>query len=224
MRLSTVLRGVLRMAERTGIPVGVVTNIIYGSLTFILQTKRTLDLDTIRGPLSTARTGADENAENTAQVLYISTVTSRIPRDYSAIRSERVISGNTTREARVVANKYVEVEKKSLQMGRETSNEKRQESGSRLLSYVAAATRGGPLAGEYNVQSPKRPSAQTQCEVAVHFGGSLFIQRLRAINLRNLKFWVQPAIGKSDINHIASMNIVSSDQLKDRELKIETKS
>lgn len=191
---------------------------------FNQQIKRTLDLDSIRGPLSIARTGADDNSENTAQVPYKSTVSSRIPRDHSTIRNERVTSGNTTEEARVVAKKYVEVEKKSLQIGRETSNGKRQESGSRLLSYAEVATRRPPLAGEYNAQSPKRPSAQTQCEVAVHFGASLFIQSLRAINLHNLKFCVQPAIERSDINHIASMNIVSSDQLKDRELRIKTKS
>ncbi|KAL5396857.1 hypothetical protein PMIN03_012934, partial [Paraphaeosphaeria minitans] len=84
------------------------------------------------------------------------------------------------------------------------------------------AARGQTLAGAYNTQSPKGPSAQAQREVIVNIRDSSTVQSLRVMNPRNLKAHVERAIKQSGNKNIVYIKIVSSNQLKSRDLSIKT--
>jgi hypothetical protein len=90
------------------------------------------------------------------------------------------------------------------------------------MNYAAAAARGIPLAVTHNAQSVKQPSAQTQCEVIMNIRDPLTIQSLRAMNPSNLTLHIQRAIEQSGNENIASVKIVSSNQLKSEDLSIKT--
>jgi hypothetical protein len=92
------------------------------------------------------------------------------------------------------------------------------------MSYAAAAARGIPLAVTHNAQSVKQPSAQTQCEVIMNIRDPLTTQSLRAMNPGNLTLHIQRAIEQSGNKNIASVKIVSSNQLKSGDLSIKTAS
>ncbi|KAF7670723.1 pol-like protein [Alternaria burnsii] len=83
------------------------------------------------------------------------------------------------------------------------------------MGYAAAAGREVPLAGTYNAQSVKKPSAQTQREVIMNIRDPLTVQDLRTMNSSNLQ------IGNENI---VNVKIVSSKQLKSGELSIKTAS
>jgi hypothetical protein len=116
------------------------------------------------------------------------------------------------------------VGKATLEIARKIRNKRPQEQMSTPLSYAAAAARGVPIAGTYNAQSVKQPSAQTQREVILNIRDALTIQGLRAMNPSNLKLHVQRAIEQSGNESIASVKIVSSNQLKSGDLSIKTAS
>ena len=61
-----------------------------------------------------------------------------------------------------------------------------------------------------------------QCEVIMNIGDPLTIQSLRAMNPNNLKLHVQRAIEQSGNENIASVKIVSFDQLKSGDIIIKT--
>lgn len=88
------------------------------------------------------------------------------------------------------------------------------------MSYAAVAARGVPLAGKYNAESLKAPSAQTQREVIANIRDPLAILSLRAMSPGNLEIHVQRAIERSGNENIASVKIVSFHQLKSGDLSI----
>ncbi|KAI0616017.1 hypothetical protein TUN199_12006, partial [Pyrenophora tritici-repentis] len=117
-------------------------------------------------------------------------------------------------EARAAAKDATEVGRAMLEMAREIRNKRPQEQANGLMSYAAAAAKGVTLAGTYNTQALKASSVQTQREV----------MGLRAMNRNDLNLQVQRAIEQSDNDTIASVKIVSSNQLKSGDLSIKTAS
>lgn len=82
--------------------------------------------------------------------------------------------------------------------------------------------RGQTLAGTYNTQSHKGPSAQTQREIIVNIRDSFTVQSLWAMNPRNLKAHVERAIEQSGNENITNIKIASSNRMKSGDLSIKT--
>lgn len=179
-------------------PADIVSDIFRGLLTFVLKMQQNTAqvLDEIKIKL--------ENTADTVQRL-----TTNVQHD-----------GHTAEEVRAAAKEATEVEKATLELAREIRNKRPQEQASGPLSYAAAAARGTPLASTYNAQSLKAPSVQTQHEVMMN----IRIQSLRAMNPRNLKAHMEHAVDQSGKEHIASVKIVSSNQLKSRDRSINSAS
>jgi hypothetical protein len=228
--LSAFLREVLSLIERNGgqqsLPADIVGDIIRGALTFVLKTQHSPDLSSLSNALNVAQTEARTTAENTAQTLdqikqeLKSTVELA---QQSATKIQQ--NSNIAEEARAAAKDATEVGKATLEIAREIRNKRPQEQASGPMSYAAAAAaRDVPLAGTYNAQSVKQPPAQTQREVIMNIRDPLTIQSLMAMNSSNLKLHVQHAIEQSSDKSIASVKIVSSNQLKSGDLSIKAAS
>ncbi|RII22698.1 hypothetical protein CUC08_Gglean013416 [Alternaria sp. MG1] len=127
-------------------------------------------------------------------------------------------------EARAAAKDATEAGRATLEIAREIRNKRPQEQANGPMSYAAAAARGVPLAGTYNAQSVKQPSAQTQREVIMNIRDPLTVQGLRAMNSGNLKMHVQRAIEQSGNKNIVNVKIVLSNQPKSGDLSIKTAS
>ncbi|KAH8633304.1 hypothetical protein IG631_11938 [Alternaria alternata] len=123
-------------------------------------------------------------------------------------------------EAKTAAKEAAEVGKASLEMARRIKNAGPQTGGT--LSYAAMAARGATLAGTSNTQVPRMPSSQTQREVVVTIRDPNTVQSLRAMNPRNLNAHVERAIAQSGNENIASIKVLSSNQLKSGDLSIKT--
>jgi hypothetical protein len=123
-------------------------------------------------------------------------------------------------EARAAAKEAIEIGKANLEMTRQMKNTGAQTKG--MISYAAMAARGVTVAGIPNTQVPRAPSAQMQREVIVNIRDASTIQSLRAMNPRNLKAHVERAIAQSGNENIASIKILSSNQLKSGDLSIKT--
>ena len=204
-------------------PADIVGDIIRGALTFVLKTQHTPDLSTICDALRIAQTEAKSTAENTAQALdeikdELRNTAETVQRSATNIQQNI----NTGEEARAAAKEATEVGRATLEMTREIKNKSSQGQANGPTTYAAAAARGLPIAATYNTQSLKAPSLQTQREVIVNIRDPLTIQSLRAMNPRNLKVHVERAIEQSGNENIASVKIVSSNQLKSGDLSIKT--
>jgi predicted RNase H-like HicB family nuclease len=226
--LSTFLHDVLHLIERTGsqsMPTDIVSDIIRGSLTFVLKMQHTPDLSALSDALRVAQTEAKATAEHTAQALDV--IKSELKNTVELVQQSAANiqqNGNTAEEARAAAKDATEVGKATLEVAREIRNKRPQEQANGPMSYAAAAARGVPLAATYNAQGVKQPSAQTQREVIMNVRDPLTVQSLKAINPSNLKLHVQRAIEQSGNENIASVKIVSSNQLKSGDLSIKTAS
>jgi hypothetical protein len=206
-------------------PTDIVSDIIRGSLTFVLKMQHTPDLSSISDALRIAQTEAKATAEHTAQALDV--IKSELKNTVELVqRSAANIqqNSNTAEEARAAAKDATEVGKATLEVAREIRNKRPQEQANGPMSYAAAAARGVPLAATYNAQGVKQPSAQTQREVIMNVRDPLTVQSLRAMNPSSLKLHVQCAIEQSGNKNIASVKIVSSNQLKSGDLSIKTAS
>ncbi|RYN55410.1 hypothetical protein AA0117_g13290 [Alternaria alternata] len=227
--LSAFLREVLSLIERNGgqqpLPADIVGDIIRGALTFVLKTQHSPDLGGLSDALNVARTEARATAESTARTLdqikqELKSTVELVQQSATKIQQ----NGNMAEEARAAAKDATEVGKATLEIAREIRNKRPQEQANGPMSYAAAAARGVPLAGTYNAQSVKQPSAQTQREVIMNIRDPLTVQSLRAMNPSNLKMHVQRAIEQSGNENIVNVKIVSSNQLKSGDLSIKTAS
>ena len=217
------------MIERNGgqqpLPADIVGDIIRGALTFVLKTQHSPDLRGLSDALNVARTEARATAESTARTLdqikqELKSTVELVQQSATKIQQ----NGNMAEEARAAAKDATEVGKATLEIAREIRNKRPQEQANGPMSYAAAAARGVPLAGTYNAQSVKQPSAQTQREVIMNIRDPLTVQSLRAMNPSNLKMHVQRAIEQSGNENIVNVKIVSSNQLKSGDLSIKTAS
>ncbi|KAG9382285.1 hypothetical protein A1F94_007939 [Pyrenophora tritici-repentis] len=227
--LSAFLREVLSLIERNRgqqpLPADIVGDIIRGALTFVLKTQHSPDLGGLSDALNVARTEARATAESTARTLdqikqELKSTVELVQQSATKIQQ----NGNMAEEARAAAKDATEVGKATLEIAREIRNKRPQEQANGPMSYAAAAARGVPLAGTYNAQSVKQPSAQTQREVIMNIRDPLTVQSLRAMNPSNLKMHVQRAIEQSGNENIVNVKIVSSNQLKSGDLSIKTAS
>ncbi|EDU46224.1 hypothetical protein PtrSN002B_010760 [Pyrenophora tritici-repentis] len=227
--LSAFLREVLSLIERNRgqqpLPADIVGDIIRGALTFVLKTQHSPDLGGLSDALNVARTEARATAESTARTLdqikqELKSTVGLVQQSATKIQQ----NGNMAEEARAAAKDATEVGKATLEIAREIRNKRPQEQANGPMSYAAAAARGVPLAGTYNAQSVKQPSAQTQREVIMNIRDPLTVQSLRAMNPSNLKMHVQRAIEQSGNENIVNVKIVSSNQLKSGDLSIKTAS
>ncbi|KAF1923274.1 uncharacterized protein M421DRAFT_104512 [Didymella exigua CBS 183.55] len=206
--LSTFLHDVLHLIKRTSsqsMPTDIVSDIIRGSLTFVLKMQHTPNLSALSDALRVAQTKAKATAEHTAQALNV--IKSELKNTVELVQQSAANiqqNGNTAEEARAAAKDATEVGKATLEVAREIRNKRPQEQANRPMSYAAAAARGIPLAATYNAQSVKQPSAQTQREVIMNIRDPLTVQSLRAMNPSNLKLHVQRAIKQSGNENIAS--------------------
>ena len=224
--LSNYIHEVLRSIDQTGsqtVPADLVRDIANGAITFVLKTQHTPDLSTVHDALKIAQTESKNTAENTAQDL------SEIKRELTKITETLQQSTadiqqniNTGEEARAAAKEATELGKATLEMTREIKNRNPQEQASKATSYAAAAARGAAVAGIYNTQSLRTPLLQMQREVIVNIRDPITVQSLRAMNPRNLKAHVERAVEQSGNEHIASVKIVSSNQLKSGDLSVKT--
>ena len=222
--LSAFLHDVLHTIERNGsqtVPADLAGDVIRGALTFVLKTQHTPDLGTICDALRVAQTEAKATAQDTAQAL--DQIKSELKNTIEIAQQTAANlqqNGNVSEEARAAAKEATEVGKATLEVAREIKNKAPQQQTNGPVSYATAAARGLPLAGTYNTQSRKAPIVQTQREVIVNIRDPLTIQALRAMNPRNLKAHVERAIEQSGNENIASVKIVSSNQLKSGDLSV----
>ncbi|KAH7111337.1 hypothetical protein B0J11DRAFT_498685 [Dendryphion nanum] len=225
-RLSTYLQDTLVCIERTDnqpVPAELVKTIIHGTVTFILKTQHTPDLNTVHDALRIAKTEAKATADHTAQALH--DLKKELENTTEAIRQSAAITQqnmNIGEEARAAAKEAAEAGKVVIEKTREMHIRGMQNQASGPASYAAAAVRGQTLAGIHNIQSPRAPPVQTQREIVVNIRNPLTIQNLRAMNPRNLKAYVEQAIEQSGNDNITSIKIVSSNQLKSGDLSIRT--
>jgi hypothetical protein len=112
------------------------------------------------------------------------------------------------------------VGKANLQIARQIKNAGPQTSS--VLSYAAMAARGAPLASTANTQVPRIAPMQMQREVVVTIRDPTTVLSLRAMNPRNLNAHVERAIAQSGNEHINSIKVLSSNQLKSGDLSIRT--
>jgi predicted RNase H-like HicB family nuclease len=206
-------------------PTDIVSDIIRGSLTFVLKMQHTPDLSAISDALRVAQTEAKATAEHTAQALDV--IKSELKNTVELVQQSAANiqqNGNTAEEARAAAKDATEVGKATLEVAREIRNKRPEEQANGPMSYAAAAASGVPLAATYNAQSVKQPFAQTLREVIMNIRDPLTVESLRAMNPSSHKLHVQRAIEQSGNENIASVKIVSTNQLKSGDLSIKTAS
>jgi methyl-accepting chemotaxis protein len=129
----------------------IVGDIIRGSLTFVLKTQHTPDLNTLSDALNIAQTKAKATAEHTAQALDV--IKSELKSTVELVQQLAVNiqqNGNTAEEARAAARDATEVSRATLEVAREIRNKRLQEQANGPMSYTAAAARGILLAAIYN--------------------------------------------------------------------------
>ncbi|KAF2245047.1 hypothetical protein BU26DRAFT_490157 [Trematosphaeria pertusa] len=225
-RLSTYLQDTLNCIEHTNsqpVPADLVKTIIHGTVTFILKVQHTPNLNAISDALRILQTEAKATADENAQTL--SDIKNELKSSTEAVRQSIAATQqntNTGEEARAAAKEASETSKAVLEMTREIKTRGLQNQANGPMTYAAMAARCQTLAGTYNTQSPKGPSAQAQREVIVNIRDSFTIQSLRAMNSRNLKAHVERAIEQSGNENITNTKIVSSNQLKSGDLSIKT--
>ena len=129
--LSTFLHDVLHLIRHTGSqsrPADIVSDIIRGSLTFVLKMQHTPDLSAIRDALNLVQTEARSTAENTVQAL--DEIKNELKNAAAIVqRSAKNIqhNGDTAEEARAAARKAIQVGRATLEMAREIRNKSPQE-------------------------------------------------------------------------------------------------
>jgi hypothetical protein len=90
----------------------------------------------------------------------------------------------------------------------------------RQVSYAAAAANGMLGSKTQSTHVVKAVSLQAQREIIVSIRNPLTISKLRAMNPRNLKSHIERALEQSQNKHIAHVKIMSSNQLKSRDLSL----
>ena len=90
------------------------------------------------------------------------------------------------------------------------------------MSYVAVAANRALASGMLRAHAVKAVSLQAQREVIVSIRNPLTISKLRAMNPRNLKSYIERALEQSQNEHIAHVKIMSSNQLKSGDLSLRT--
>ncbi|KAF9733767.1 hypothetical protein PMIN01_08110 [Paraphaeosphaeria minitans] len=225
-RLSTYLQDSLSCIKRTNsqpVPADLVKTIIHGTVTFILKVQHTPDLSAISDALrilqTEAKTAATENAHTLSDIKNELKSSTEAVRQCTTATQQNT---NTGEEARAAAKEASETSKAVLEITREIKTKGIQNQANGPMTYAAMAARGQTLAGAYNTQSPKGPSAQAQREVIVNIRDSSTVQSLRVMNPRNLKAHVERAIEQSGNENIVHIKIVSSNQLKSGDLSIKT--
>lgn len=113
----------------------------------------------------------------------------------------------------------MEVSKTAVSVIREVKNRGPQPSAGSSLSYAAVAASGTSASNTHNPQNAKNIPT-TQREVTVNIRDPITIQSLRAMNSRVLNAHVERAIQSSGNENIASIKIMSSNQLKSGDLSI----
>ena len=206
-------------------PADLVKVIIHGTLTFILKVQHAPDLSTVCDALSILQTEAKASTENAARMLEavkheLKTDIKNTADTVHAIATNVQQNIRNGEEARTAAKEAVEVGKASLEMARQIKNAGPQTGGA--LSYAAMAARGAPLAGTSNTQVPRMAPMQTQREVVVTIRDPSTVLSLRAMNPRNLNAHVERGIAQSGNEHINSIKVLSSNQLKSGDLSIRT--
>ena len=227
-RLSTYLQDALTCIDRTQsqpVPADLVKIIIHGTLTFILKVQHAPDLSTVCDALSILQTEAKATSDNTTRMLdavkqEFKTELKNTTDTIHTIAANVQLNIRAGEEAKTAAKEAAEVGKASLEMARRIKNAGPQIGGT--LSYAAMAARGATLAGTSNTQVPRMPSSQTQREVVVTIRDPNTVQSLRAMNPRNLNAHVERAIAQSGNENIASIKVLSSNQLKSGDLSIKT--
>ncbi|KAH7563671.1 hypothetical protein BM1_00718 [Bipolaris maydis] len=227
-RLSTYLQDALTCIDRTQsqpIPADLVKIIIHGTLTFILKVQHAPDLSTVCDALSILQTEAKATSDNNTRMLdavkqELKTELKNTTDTIHTIAANVQLNIRAGEEAKTAAKEAAEVGKASLEMARRIKNAGPQTGGT--LSYAAMAARGATLAGTSNTQVPRMPSSQTQREVVVTIRDPNTVQSLRAMNPRNLNAHVERAIAQSGNENIASIKVLSSNQLKSGDLSIKT--
>jgi predicted RNase H-like HicB family nuclease len=147
-------------------PTAIVSDIIRGSLTFVMKMQHMPDLSAISDALRIAQTEAKATAKHTGQALDV--IKSELKNTVELVQQSAANiqqNGNTAEEARAAAKDATEVGKATLEVATEIRNKRPQEQTNGPMSYAAAAARGVSLAATYNAQSVKQPSAQAQREV-----------------------------------------------------------
>lgn len=91
-----------------------------------------------------------------------------------------------------------------------------------LPTYAAVAGKGVVDASRHNTLNINTLSTQAQREVVVNIRDPFTIALLRAMNSRELKAHIDRAIAQSGNEHISSIKIASSNQLKSGDLSIKT--
>jgi hypothetical protein len=227
-RLSTYLQDALTCIDRTQnqpVPADLVKVIIHGTLTFILKVQHAPDLSTVCDSLNILQTEAKASSDNTARMLdavkqELKTELKNTADTVNAIAANVKLNMRAGEDAKTAAKEAVEVGKANLQMARQIKNAGPQTGGA--LSYAAMAARGATLAGTANTQVSRMPPMQTQREVVVTIRDPSTVSSLRAMNPRNLNAHVERAIAQSGNENIASIKVLSSNQLRSGDLSIKT--
>jgi hypothetical protein len=150
--------------------------------------QHTPDLSATSDALRIAQTEAKATAEHTAQALNV--IKGELKNTVDLLQQSAANikqNGNRAEEERAAAKDATEVARATLEVAREDRNKRPREQANGPMSCAAAAATGIPLAGTYNAQSVKQPSAQTQREVIMNIRDPLTVQSLRAMSPRNLQ-------------------------------------
>jgi hypothetical protein len=217
--LTKYLRDTLNCIDRSqgqAVPASHVRTMITGTLTMISKTLRTPDLTTIQDALNIMQTEAKDIAEETANV--IETVKMEMRNNAADIKRSIKIG----EETKTAAREATERSKMVVDMVKELKDKAPPVRTQGHMSYAAVAANGVLASGTPDAHRVKAASLQAQREVIVSIRNPLTISKLRAMNPRNLKSHIERALEQSQNEHIAHVKIMSSNQLKSRDLSLRT--
>ncbi|KIV98726.1 uncharacterized protein PV09_09508 [Verruconis gallopava] len=119
-------------------------------------------------------------------------------------------------EAKAAALEATAISRTTVDIAKDIKNKAMRPQEGTPMSYAAAAARGAHSVQIHEQRMP--PTAPNQREIIVNIRDSHTIERLRAMNPRTLKTYVNQAITQSENEHITGITIMSAKQLKSRDL------
>lgn len=183
------------------VPVSHVRTIMTGASTLVHKVQRISDVTVVREALGIMQIQSQTAARETAMAL------ENIKAEIKS-NTERIQKSIAIGEAATTAAKHAtDVSKIVAGMVRDIKNNGAQINVGLPMSYAAAAAGDTLASSMHNAPLAKPSSTQTQREVVVNIRNVLTVQNLRAMNLRNLKSYVERAVEQSGNENIISTKV-----------------
>jgi hypothetical protein len=211
-------RGHIDRTESQTVPADIVKMLIQGATTFVAKAQNIHDMTTVQDTIHTIRGDTKAAKEEMSQKFEV------LKKELRNTNTQMEKIAAVGEETKGAVKEATEVGKIGVAIMREVKNNGTQSNKSTPMSYEAAAAGGGLASSIHSPHNMQTASTQSQGEIIVNIRNPVTIDRLRAMNPRNLKSHVDRATEQSSNEQLRQIRAMSANQLKSGDLMFSTAS